>query len=68
MNINITSVSNPQYSKADNSTIDCIVTCDEVAGNHPFTAAAHDPEEHGRQLFTDLLSGKYGAIAPYVAP
>lgn len=65
MKRNITSVTNPQYSKADNSSIDCIVTCDEISGDHPFTARADDSMLHGRQLFADLLAGKHGAIAPY---
>lgn len=65
MKRNITSVINPQYSKADNSQIDCIITCDEIPGNHPFTARADDTEPHGRQLFAELTAGKHGTISPY---
>lgn len=31
----------------------------------PYTAAAHDPMDYGRQLYTDLMSGKYGSITPF---
>ncbi|ECA5826014.1 DUF4376 domain-containing protein [Salmonella enterica subsp. enterica serovar Hvittingfoss] len=31
----------------------------------PFTAAAHDPMDYGRQLFADLVAGKYGTITPF---
>jgi hypothetical protein len=60
----ITAVKNPVYSRPDNSMIDCIITCKR--GNFPFTAAAQDPETHGKKLYADLLAGKYGPITPYV--
>ncbi|ECC1695190.1 DUF4376 domain-containing protein [Salmonella enterica subsp. salamae] len=31
----------------------------------PFTAAAHDPMDYGRQLFDDLKAGKYGPVTPF---
>lgn len=63
--MNITSVLNPIYSKSDNSTIDCIVTCE--LGEIPFTASPHDVMSYGITLFNDLIVGKYGIISPYVA-
>jgi hypothetical protein len=33
----------------------------------PFTADANDVEAHGRLIFADIVSGKYGDIADYVA-
>ncbi|EAB9445672.1 DUF4376 domain-containing protein [Salmonella enterica subsp. diarizonae] len=33
----------------------------------PFTAAAHDPVDYGRQLFDDLKAGKYGPVTPFTA-
>ncbi|WP_080246818.1 DUF4376 domain-containing protein [Salmonella enterica] len=31
----------------------------------PFTAAAHDPMDYGRQLYADLKAGKYGPVTPF---
>ncbi|HDN6462081.1 TPA: DUF4376 domain-containing protein [Salmonella enterica subsp. enterica serovar Dublin] len=31
----------------------------------PYTAAAHDPMDYGRQLFADLKAGKYGPVTPF---
>ncbi|EHJ3657729.1 DUF4376 domain-containing protein [Salmonella enterica] len=31
----------------------------------PFTAAAHDPMDYGRQLYADLVAGKYGIVTPF---
>ena len=61
----ITSVKSHTYSHPKKESIDCIVTCDEVPGEHPFTARADDPEEHGRILFAELTSGLHGVVAPY---
>jgi len=65
--MDIVSVTNPIYSKADNSTIDCWVTFDN-GKTYPYTAAAFDNEPHGIQLWVDLNAGKYGAIASYIPP
>jgi hypothetical protein len=65
--MNITSASNPIYSKSDNSTIDVEATFDN-GQTYPYTAAAYDNTPHGMQLWADLNSGKYGAIAAYVPP
>lgn len=62
----IISVSNPVYSKIDNSMIDCTIVCE--FGTIPFTASSNDSEEYGRNLFADLVAGKYGEISAYVPP
>lgn len=31
----------------------------------PFTAAPHDPADYGKQLYADLVSGKYGPVTPF---
>ncbi|WP_250515821.1 hypothetical protein [Caballeronia sp. INDeC2] len=36
-----------------------------VDGYVPFGAMATDPMEHGRQLFEELVAGKWGAITPF---
>lgn len=62
--MNIISVSNPVYSKADNSTIDVQATFDN-GKTYPYTAAAFDNTDYGIQLWADLNAGVYGTIAPY---
>ena len=58
-------IRNPKYNA--NGTIDCEL-------EHPhhgwvwFTADPDDVEEHGRFLFDEIKSGKYGQIAEYVPP
>jgi hypothetical protein len=46
--------------------IDCEITTsqfgDEVL---PFTASPTDEEAHGRAIFADIVSGKYGLIAEF---
>ena len=48
-------------------TIDCEIN-HPTFGWIPFTASPDDDEELGRQIHTDILAGKAGQIAPYVAP
>lgn len=62
-NINITHVESPRYSKADNSQIDCVITCDR--GVLPFTVRPDDPEAYGRELWNNINAGIYGSIAPF---
>ena len=65
----LTSLTNPRWSNAEHTTIDCEITTsqfgDEVL---PFTAAQNDVEAHGRAIFADLVAGVYGPIAEYVLP
>lgn len=65
----LTSVSNPQWANAEHTAINCEITTsqfgDEVL---PFTASQNDVESHGRAIFADIVAGKYGPIAEYVAP
>jgi len=60
----ITKVENPFYSRADNSMIDVIAHFDD-GQVLPYSAAAHDNESHGKQLWAELNTGTHGAIAPY---
>ena len=65
----LTSVSNPRWSNAEHTMIDCEITTSQF-GNEvlPFTASPNDSEAHGRAIFSDLVVGVYGPIAEYVAP
>ena len=58
-------IRNPSFTQS--GLIDCEIN-HPTFGWIPFTAAATDSEELGRQIHADILSGKAGEIAPYVAP
>jgi hypothetical protein len=62
-------VSNPRWADQAKTEIACVVTFPNnsmiPAKGVPFNARADDSEAHGSKLFNDLISGKYGAIAPY---
>lgn len=70
--MNIQYVKDAIYVDKEHTTIDCIVKFAELEQEVPFHACRDDVEAHGRQLFDDLINGKYGAIAdwpePYVDP
>jgi len=61
-------VKNPVYFREDKSIINCIVKFAEYDTEHPYSATSHDVVAHGKQLYSDLIAGKYGEIADYVAP
>lgn len=64
----LTSVRNPVWADAEHTMIDCEIT-NTVYGDEvlPFTACVNDVEAHGRSIFADLISGRYGEIGEYVA-
>lgn len=65
----ITAVRNPYYN--DNGTITADVQFEGETNSDgtprylPFTAAEHDPQDYGRELFADLKAGKYGPVTPF---
>ncbi|AXC64653.1 hypothetical protein DOE63_02735 [Salmonella enterica subsp. diarizonae serovar 59:z10:-] len=65
----ITAVRNPYYN--DNGTITAEVQFEGETDSDgkplylPFTAAAHDSMDYGRQLYADLVAGKYGSVTPF---
>jgi hypothetical protein len=63
----ITNVQNPKYLFPDNNKILCQVQIDNNATWQDYLATSNDSEAHGQVLFAELLSGKHGAIASYVA-
>jgi hypothetical protein len=67
--MNITSLTNPQWANEEQTLINCNITISEF-GNQvlPFTASADDVEAHGREIYADIISGKYGPIAAYEPP
>ena len=68
MPFTVESITNLYYKTEDKRLINCMVKFAEFNEVHPFTASANDPEEHGVNIYNDIVSGKYGPIADYVAP
>jgi hypothetical protein len=64
----ILNLTNPIYSSPDGSTIDCMLELDSFPEPIPFTANPNDIEEHGRLIYADIISGKYGPISAYIPP
>ncbi len=62
MSIKISNVRNPQYNRV--GTVDVLVTVEGI-GEVPFTATPHDPELHGREIYSNAIAGMYGEIKPY---
>lgn len=62
----ITEVRNPRYTRGE-GRIDCEVKHAEF-GWIPFLACEADVEEHGREIYAQIIAGDWGAIAPLVAP
>jgi hypothetical protein len=58
-------VKNPVYATKDNTSIECMVKFDVFEQELHFHATPDDTAEHGRQIYQDLKSGKYGPIANY---
>ena len=68
MQATLTSVSNPRWENAEKTAIGCEITTSQFGAEIlPFTASQNDVEAHGRAIFADLVAGKYGPVADYVA-
>lgn len=52
-------------SIACNVLFDDVFESDGTPRYLPFTAAAHDSMDYGRQLYADLVAGKYGPVTPF---
>ena len=62
----LTSLKDPKWANEEQTSINCVITTSQLGTEElPFTASPSDPEAHGRQIFADLVAGKYGLIADY---
>ena len=62
----LTSLVNPRWANAEHTLIDCEITTSQFGDDVlPFTASQNDCEAHGRAIFADIVSGKYGDIAEF---
>jgi hypothetical protein len=67
MQASLTSLSNPRWSDAEHTRIDCEITTSQFGNDKlPFAACKDDVAAHGRAIFDDIVSGKYGEIAEFV--
>jgi hypothetical protein len=65
----LTSLTNPRWSNAAHTTVDCEITTSQLGSEViPFTASQTDVEAHGRAIFAAIVAGEYGPIGDYVAP
>ena len=64
----IESVISPSWANAEHTLITCTVKAEHFDTAIPFTASPNDVEVHGREIYADLVAGRYGEIAEYVAP
>lgn len=60
-----TDVKNPVYWDAKRQTIKCDVKFENFDSYMPYCAAASDTQTHGQALYEELISGKWGDIAPF---
>lgn len=64
--MNYTNVTNPKWSNAEHTAIDCEVTFDEI-GTVPFTANPLDTSNpSSKQIFDECVDGKWGDVAEFV--
>ena len=61
----VESITNPIYTNADGTGIDAQIKFAEFDQVLPFHATSWDTELHGKQIYDDLIAGKYGPITPY---
>ncbi|EAW4371224.1 DUF4376 domain-containing protein [Salmonella enterica] len=61
--VTIKSVRNARYNEDGTISADVHFSDDEVS--LPYTAAAGDTTDYGRQLYADLVAGKYGTVTPF---
>ncbi|EJW2575892.1 DUF4376 domain-containing protein [Salmonella enterica] len=63
--LTITDARNGRYNE-DGTILADVQFSDNAALYLPYTAAAHDPMDYGRQLYADLIAGKYGPVTPFM--
>lgn len=56
----------PEWADKERTVINCRVKFAEFDAFLPFTACPNDFEEHGRRIYSELESGKYGPVASFI--
>lgn len=65
MKFTVVSVTDCKWNDENRSSADCVVVFAEIGEPIPFCASPKDSEIHGQQIYADIVSGKYGAVAEY---
>lgn len=58
------SASNPRWANPEHTLLDLSADFEGI-GQVPFTAAADDPEKHGRDIFAAAIAGDFGPIVAF---
>lgn len=61
----IESVTAPVWADAAHTSINCRIKFEGLVEAIAYTATRDDTEAHGRELFADLVAGKYGKIGKF---
>lgn len=64
--MNLISAANPVFSDATGTKIDVAATFAEFGYSIPFTAAADDVTDYGRDIYARAKAGEFGPVAAYV--
>ena len=64
--MNIEDIQAPEWANKEHTAINCRVKFAEFDEFLPFTACQNDFEEHGLRIYSELESGKYGPVAPFI--
>lgn len=62
----ILDVKNARFLSSDRSCIVCDILIDGISGYIKFNATNYDEEPHGREIYRELLNGRWGEIQPYI--
>ena len=64
--MNIEGIQAPEWANKEHTMINCRVKFEGFDEYLPFSACQSDSEEHGRRIYSELESGKYGPVAPFI--
>lgn len=66
MQTTLTELKNPVWMNEAQTAINCEIKTSQTGDMVlPFTADMNDVEQYGRQIFADIVAGKYGPIQPF---
>eukprot|EP01037_Dinobryon_pediforme_P018400 gene18400-18669_t len=68
LTMNYSSATNPAWANDKQNAIRLTIKFDHLPDAMSFLATSYDVEPHGAQIFNDAKAGKFGPVAPYVAP
>ena len=66
--MNYSSATNPAWANDKQNAIRLTIKFDHLPDAMSFLATSYDIEAHGVQIFNDAKAGKFGPVAPFIAP